>query len=381
MPTNLVSTIMQSLSSEAIAKAASFLGLEQSSVQHAIGAAVPGLLGGLANTASTSEGAQRLQSTVSKMDDYSPSELLKNMVHGDHRSIAESGWSTLSSLMGMGQADTLSSSIAKYAGFGQGAAKGLLGFLAPLVLGFLKREQVSSGLDAKGLANFLSGQRGMIERAMPSGFAPRVDADVAQTWRSTPQRPRTPSYTAVEPAPSSSRNWAYWLLPALILAGAALYLLPTGEERRTAEINQTTQQTAPKEPARLAPAAKTELQPAPVSTTPPAEPAITTGTLESDIVANIGRLRTTLQNMKDPASIQASLGDLKDISGRFSRLRAVAQQLTPEARKALAAAVASKVPDLNALLDRIGTEINNAGADAKPAMDTLRSDLAGLSKA
>jgi hypothetical protein len=104
-------------------------------------------------------------------------------------------------------------------------------------------------------------------------------------------------------------------------------------------------------------------------------------TIENDIVANIGRLRATLQTMKDPVSSKAAVGELKDISGQFARLRAAAQRLSPEARKALAAAVANKVPDLNALLDRIGTESGTAGGEAKPAMDTLRSDLTGLSKA
>jgi hypothetical protein len=101
--------------------------------------------------------------------------------------------------------------------------------------------------------------------------------------------------------------------------------------------------------------------------------------LENDIVANIGRLRSSLQNIKDTGSVQGSLNELRDISAQFGRLKALAQQLPQEARKTLAAAVAARVPDLNGLIDRLGNDVN-AGGDAKPAMDTLKSELLSISK-
>ncbi len=58
----------------------------------------------------------------------------------------------------------------------------------------------------------------------------------------------------------------------------------------------------------------------------------------------------------------------------------MAQQLTPEARKALAAAVSRRVPDLNGLIDRIGTSQMELGGESKPAMDSLKSQLVGITK-
>ena len=264
--------------------------------------------------------------------------------------------------------------IAQFAGIGQGSAKSLIGLLAPLVLGFLRREQVSGGLDSKGLASLLVSQRDSIERAMPAPVARRLQ-DAGFGLASEPVTPsasfrRQPASTAQS---SPSRSWAYWLIPALILAAAALYLLPEQQASRTAQdINKNTTIVA-KDNAVLPPARE-----APSSTLATAG-GPTAATLENDIVTNIARLRNAMQTIKDPGSAQAALGELKDISAQFGRLKAMAQQLPLETRKALAAAVASRVPDLNGLIDRVGSE-TNLGGEAKPAMDSLKSELVSISK-
>jgi hypothetical protein len=367
MSTNLVAAIMQALTPEATGKIASSLGLEQSAVQRGITAGVPGMLAGLANSVSSPDGAQRLASAVSHMEDMPSADLVRGVADSNHRSLADTGWSTISSLIGGGSLDTLSSIIAQFAGFGQGTAKRLLGLLAPVVLGFLRREQVLGGLDSHGLASLLASQRDNIERAIPPGVARRLEDTEAQI----PQAGRAGTFNRPAARPQDpSRNWAYWLLPALIAAGAALYLLPAQHETRTAqEINKNTNAAA-KDTA--APQRETQ-----TAATPPA--ANIAANLENDIVANIARLRTSLQTIKDPASSQAALGELKDISGRFGRLRAQAQQLPLEARKAIAAAVAAKVPDMNSLIDRMGAQMN-VSEEAKPAMDNLKSDLVSISK-
>ncbi|MBI4725156.1 MAG: DUF937 domain-containing protein [Rhodomicrobium sp.] len=372
MSINLVSAITQYLSTEAAGKIASSFELEQAAVQKGISAAIPGILASLANAASSPDGAQRLGTAVSQLDDMPPSGIVNSILSSDHKQTAETGLSLISSLIGGSSLEILSTAIAQYAGFSQGSAKRLLGFLAPLVLRFLRREQVQAGLDARGLASLLASQRENIERAMPAGAGRRFqDIDVRPV--SQPASRRRPAGGTPGSPPQS---WACWLLPALILAGAVLYLLPSPEEQQSAEDNN-------KQPAgetvQVAPASQREQQPVPVPAT--TAPAINlAATLENDIVANISRLRASLQNVKDPASAQAALTELQDISMRFGQLKAAAQQLPPESRKALAAAVASRVPDLNGLIDRISNDANLSGA-AKPAMDSLKSGLLGISKA
>jgi len=383
MSTNLVSTIMQALSQEAIGKIASSLGLEQSAAQRGISAGVPGILAGLANAASTPDGAQKLGNTVSAVQDMPGTDIIRNLLSGNVQNVAESGLGILSSLMGSNSLGTLSSVIGQFAGFGQGSAKRLLGLLVPVVLGFLKREQTASGLDSRGLATLLSSQRENIERAMPAGVSRNLQTAEARafsqpTQSTTSDRFRRPSAAVAEE--KSSRNWAYWAIPALVAAGVAVYLLPPREDTRTA---QAPAPAPVKEQAQLQPSQ----QPAPRSNfQPSAVPAAgavlgpAAVALENDIVSTISRLRTSLQTIKDTGSAQGALNDLRDIGAQFGRLKAQAQQLSPDARKALAGAVAARVPDLNGLIDRLGSEGTASGGEAKPAMDNVKSDLLSISK-
>jgi hypothetical protein len=365
---------MQSLSSEAIGKIASSLGLDQTMVQRAINAGIPGILAGLTHAASTPGGAERLGSAVSQIEDAPGHDIVRNVLESNRKTAADSGWSMLSSLLGGSSLQTLSSILAQFAGFGQGSAKGLLGLLAPVVIGFLRHEQVSSGLDSKGLASLLSSQRPNIERAMPASFAQSLQ-DAGFGTASQPAQPVFRRQAPGAAQSSSSSNWLYWLLPALIIAGAALYLLPNRQENRTAEDTGKNTTTVAKQAETTAPQAAPGEQVA-----SKAAAALTPAVLENDIVANIGRLRNALQTIKDPGSARAALGELKEITGQFSRLKERAQQLSPDARKALAAAVASRVPDLNALIDRISSEMNKS-VETKPDMDTLKSELIGVTKA
>jgi len=384
MATNLVSTILQSFSPDVVGKLAATLGLEESSAQKGIAAAVPGLLASLANAVSGPGGAQKISAAISHAGDITDDsgDIVKSALDSG-RGVLETGWGSISSLLGNNAIEKLLSAVAQYAGLSQGSAKKLIAFLVPIVLAFLKREQESAGLNAKGLASFLGSQKSNIERAIPEGLIGRLaDSGVRQPSPETrwPGRETTPATglrrTAASPSPSrSSQSWAYWLVPALIIAGAALYLLPVTEDSRTAqEINRNTkaagEQAAPKETA------QTETLKAKTA----APGGSTAVTLQDDILSNIGRLQTALQTIKDPASAQAAVGEIREISDRFARLKSVAQQLSPEARKSVAAAVSARMPDLNTILDRIGNEINLSG-EAKPAMDTLKVELANLTKA
>jgi hypothetical protein len=353
MATNLVSTIMQSFTPDVIGKLASTLGLDPSAAQKGIAAGIPGILATLANAVSGSDGAQRIGAALSQADEtVARGGDVAHTLQETSRSALESGWAAISSLLGRNTLETLVSVVGQYAGLGQGNAKKLLAFLAPIVLGFLRRQQSASGLDNRGLAALLASQKGAIERAMPQGLAgmmPDLAAPRGEMLAGARETGRS----------ASSRNWAYWAIPAAIIAGAALYLLPVREtDRGTQNVDKAA--------------------PSPVSPTPVgANRAVG---LQNDILTNISRLQVALARIKDPASAQASVNEIRDISGAFARMKSIAQQLTPEERKAVAAAVSAKMPDLNTILDRIVNEIN-LGGEAKPAMDTLKTELANLSKA
>jgi hypothetical protein len=354
MATNLVSTIMQSFTPDVVGKLASTLGLDPSAAQKGIAAGIPGLLATLVNAVSGSDGADRIGAALSHADEaVSRGGDVTQAVHGASRSALETGWAAISSLLGRSSLETLVSVVGQYAGLGQGTTKRLLAFLAPIVLGFLKREQIATGLDNHGFAALLSSQRGAIERAIPQGLAglmPGLDFSRVETLRET--RPSRPS-----------GNRAYWLIPALVIAGVALYFLPIDETERAAQtVNKSTKEAQQSTPS-----------PTPVG----ASKAVG---LQNDILTGLSRLKVALARIKDPASAQASVNEIRDISKSFARLKTIAQELSPEERNAVAAAVSARIPDLNTILDKITNEINLSG-EAKPAMDTLKTELANLSKA
>ena len=236
MITNLVSTITQSLPPDALAKIAASLGTDRTAAERGISAGVPGILAGLAHSASTPGGAQRLGSVVSQIHGMPPQEIVKHLLDAGHRKLAKPGWSMLSSLAGSAFLQTLSSSIARFSQLGLAAAKDLLGLLAPVVLEFLRREQIAKGLDSKGIASLLASQRGNIRRAMPGEMARHLQGgDIPAAGE-----PRAAETSRRSEAPAARRRpvagtQALWLLPAILLAGAAIYLLPMREERDAAQ--------------------------------------------------------------------------------------------------------------------------------------------------
>ena len=233
MITNLVSTITQSLPPDALTKIAASLGTDRTAAERGISAGVPGILAGLAHSASTPGGAQRLGSVVSQIHGMPPHEIVKHLLDADHRKLAKPGWSMLSSLAGSAFLQTLSSSIARFSRIGQAAAKDLLGLLAPVVLEFLRREQIAKGLDSKGIASLLASQRGNIRRAMPGEMARHLQGgDIPETGEpraaETSRRPE-----AAQRRPAGTQ--ALWLLPAIMLASVAIYLLPMRDGRDAAQ--------------------------------------------------------------------------------------------------------------------------------------------------
>ncbi|MBT3070031.1 DUF937 domain-containing protein [Rhodomicrobium sp. Az07] len=395
MATNLLSTISQSFTPDVIGKLASTLGLEQQAAKKGISAGVPGILTSLANMAQASDGPKRIGYALSQSENIVGRDAVSNgdivgSLLGSNRDILQTGWSLLSSLIGGGTLDTLASRLAQYAGLGHGSAKKLIGFLAPVVLAYLKRHQTAAGLDNQGMASMLVSKKGEFERAMPSASAVRPVQDAQDEAHTS-----SPAHQPRAATASGGANWAYWLLPALIIAGAALYFWPS--ENRTQEAQQINRNTrmvtpAPESATGSAPSAtpfpsRTETQQSATNDSaapmPPQQSAVA-GTsavaLQNDILTNISRLQAALARITDSGSAQAAMDEIRAISDRFASLKSKAQDLTPEARQALAQSVQQRVPDLNSTLDRIGNEIN-LGGEAKPVMETLKSQLAKLSKA
>jgi hypothetical protein len=239
MANNIVSTISSFLTPEIVGKIASASGLDRSTTQTAVSAAVPSILGALANAVAKPGGAAKLATAVAAQ----PPDLLGNIIGSltNPTQMATQGGSLLSSLLGGGVSSMLASTVGRFLGISDATAQTVMGLLAPVIMGVLGREQRSNSLDANGLARMLTGQKEQIAAAMPAGLANLLDNSGryegigrATSNTGTYEAPRAQYATAspqrVASETKGSTNWLYWALPLLALGALLWAFLPRDAE-------------------------------------------------------------------------------------------------------------------------------------------------------
>jgi hypothetical protein len=373
MAMNLVTTIMQSLTPDMIAKIASLLGIDRGVAEKAISAGIPAILASFANLASSPDGARQLSSTLTQQS-TGGFDAVKAAIGSGQRNVADSGTSLLSGLIGNSGLTALAAALGSFAGTGTNTGKSLLGMLGPLVAGTLGQQQRSSGLDASGLASLLTSQKDQIAGAMPPAFAKMLSGtDVLGAFSGAGGRvagmagdmatgTREAAYAASRSG-SAPSTWPYWAIAAALIAlvGIGWYALTDHEGPQVAE-----QKTAP----------ATQTSPTVGARTPDATAADITTELSSSVSA----LRTTLQGITNQETARAALPQLKQAVGRLDRINVLASQLPPTARQSIAASLAPALAPLNQLFDKALASPEVAGI-AKPTIDALRARFEALSRA
>ena len=86
MAVNLVSLVTQFLTPDVIARIASTLGLESTTVQKAISGSIPAILAGLAGVAVKPEGAQQLSGAVASVHGW-PDRAVAKAISGQNRGL------------------------------------------------------------------------------------------------------------------------------------------------------------------------------------------------------------------------------------------------------------------------------------------------------
>ena len=375
MATDLVSTITQSFSPDVIGKLASLLGLEQAAAQKGLSAAVPGVLAGLANSLSAYDGVHKLSRAVSQVESLAgrDGDLLKSLSEPG-KSLTGSGWNIGSSILGSNTLETLSIAVARYAGLDVGAAQKLIGYAVPVVLGSLKREQVRSNLNNFGLAQLVTSQKSGFERALPAAFIQTV-ADRPSPSPATPAATTSPVFKGAPAGKTASQDWSRWLLPALVVAAAAFYLLQKREDAKTAQTPVQSEVIVPQAAQPQAVPQEAPKEAAAKETAP-----LTAAALENDIGAALERLRVALPKVTEPASAQAALNEIREISSRLAQLKSESQHLSAEVTKPVSEALSAKLAELNTALEQIIKHINFVNNEEKPAIDRLKTELGSLLK-
>jgi outer membrane protein OmpA-like peptidoglycan-associated protein len=322
MTVNLLDMIKQALPSNLPDLAGKAVGESPGVTQTALSAALPALLAAVAQKGSTTDGAQ---SVLAMLNNPSVNtgilDNLPGMLSGGGQqatSLMNSGAGLLTSLLG-DKFGSLASSLASVAGLrSTQSASNLLGLLAPIVLGFLKKFVGDKGLGASGLASLLGGQGQFLQGALDNrltgalGFASpsamlgalsgKAAAAVGTAGAavgaagsairsagaeaaSTAHRAGAYASDVAADATVASRGWTRWL-PWIIAAIVLLFLLSRlstcSQPAEKAAVAPPATTTTP--PAATAPAPATTMAPAGTSSM-----AAATGGLPAKIYFDVGK--------------------------------------------------------------------------------------------
>jgi len=367
MASNLVSEIVEVLSPTITSRIASALGLNQTSTEKAVVAAVPALLASLISYVSKPQGATKLNEVVQKQEPGMLSSLANVIGEPGQKAFIDQGASVLTSLLGGKTVSALTDALGEYAGVTGSGSKSLLGLLGPVVLGVLGREQRDRGLDASGLANLLTSQKNNVSAALPTGFSrylreAGIPDDVIASRARVASQPPTSTPPSIWP----------WVLGALILLGLGALAWNLLHQRHkqvveTANPPVEGQMTSPNEAPYAGFLAR--LQGIKVGD-------VDVGQLTTSAVND---LSSSLAGVKDEATAQSSMPGLTKASSEFDQLTGLLDQLSPENRKLLADTLALIKPNLDQLLDK-ALAISGVGPIIKPTVDAIREKLDTLTK-
>lgn len=160
---SLQDMLNQQLGGSTVSQISQSLGADQNSTATAIQAALPMLLGALARNTSNQQGAQELDTALSKDHDGG---ILDNIMDFLGNSGQGPGGGILGHIFG-DRREAVEGKISQSSGLDMSQISQLLVMLAPIVMGALGRAKRQEGLDAGGVADMLNQERQQIESSSP----------------------------------------------------------------------------------------------------------------------------------------------------------------------------------------------------------------------
>ena len=148
---------------QAVQEISSNVGADPSIVNTAIQTALPMLLNGLANNASTPDGAESLNNALEQHHDGSILDNIGGLAgmifgggQGNAASPAADAGGILGHILGSNQG-AVAQQVSQRSGLGTGQVAQILMFLAPIVMGYLGRQKASRALTPAAWADFSAG--------------------------------------------------------------------------------------------------------------------------------------------------------------------------------------------------------------------------------
>jgi hypothetical protein len=370
---NLVELVKNQLGGDALGQLGNLLGSSPEQTKTAVNAAVPTLLAGLGQLASTPDGARRLNAAVDSADSGVVGNAARAL-SADGQSMIESGSGVLGSLFGHNMLSSLGGVLSKFSGLGLGSITSLLGAIAPMILGVLKKGKNEMGLDASGLSNLLAGQKQNIANAMPAGLgsmlgsvpglsslsnlAGRAGDATAAAGRAVGDAGRT--------AAAGAGSAAKWVIP--VLAVGLLGLLIWWATRDRTVTTPTVRDTTPRS----------------VNETGEAVMASAREAGEKQLAGlreQVGSFFTSgteaFSKITDPASAEAALPQLRDWVGKLDSIKSGIGTLPADAKTQMTSLFQSSWAKLKPTIDRV-MSIPGVSEKIKPVVDELVTKATAL---
>ena len=346
MSFNLIDLVKDQLSDQVMGQLGGVLGGSADQNSSAISSALPGLLSGLTNAGSSSDGANALLGAINDQDDSILDNLGGLLSGSGQSSMMNAGSSILGSLLGGGGLGSLVSAIAGFSGLGKGPAKGLLGLLAPVIFGVLKRKLLGGGgMNVSSLMGMLNGQKDNVAAAMPAGFEDQLNAsgftnNVASNVAGAAQN-----------AANEGKSMLGRLLPIALIVGALLFAYNMFFKGGVDDAVDATKE-----------AVSSNMD-------------MNAGEVSGQLTGAMSSVTDSLGSITDVESAEAALPQLGDATSKIGGLAAMLDKLPEVARGPVMKIVSEGLPQLQGLIDKISA-IPGVGPIIKPAIDGLMEKLA-----
>lgn len=160
----------QQQGSQAVDQISQQVGAQPNLVNSAIQMALPAILSGLANNASTPQGAESLNNAIER--DHSGGGILGNLgglgslIFGGQQSPQTNAGGILGHILG-GSQGQVAQQVSNQTGLNSGQVAQILMMLAPIVMGYLGKQKQQNNLDAGGLSDMLGQQNQQIQQQAP----------------------------------------------------------------------------------------------------------------------------------------------------------------------------------------------------------------------
>lgn len=399
MSLNIVDLVKGQMTNAVLEKAGGLLGDDASKLSGGLDSVIPALLGGITGAGNAPGKAGALFDAVNGSDDGIFGDIAGALGGSNSNSMIEQGSNALSGLMGSGMMGGLGSVLSSVTGMSRGGTGSLMGMLAPVIFGVLKKQVLGGGLDAGGLMSMLNGQKANVANAMPanlrsqlggiegfpsfddvpglSGIASGAADSVSSAASSATNAATNAATTSLETAKSSSGGMGKFIIPLLVALGLGwLAFNFLGKKDVDApDVSGVASDAA--DAASGAAGAASDAASGAADAVSAAADGVDISGITGNVTGLFDSASETLGGITDVQSATAALPGLEELGGKVSELPALFDSVPEAARGPLQGIVGEGTGSLQPIIEKV-TAIPGVGGIIGPVLEPIMETLGGL---